>query len=146
MAIRVMATFIGDSKNSSAADCALKIHYAVEKIVRPVAEARLPSLAKHGYRLSHCVGIASGTALVVRGGVRGTNDLVSIGRAPNVAAKLSEIRNARYRSVVTEDVFRRMRSTTKYGGNPRQLMWTRDTYNVGGQTSSIYKSTWMRQP
>ena len=60
---RVMAIFIGDSKNSGAADCALKIHYAVEKIVRPVVEARLPSLVNKGYRLSHCVGIASGEAL-----------------------------------------------------------------------------------
>ena len=143
---RVMAIFIGSSKNSDAADCALKIHHAVEKIVRPVVEARLPSLVKHGYRLSHCVGIGSGKALVVRGGVRGTNDLVSIGRAPNIAAKLSEIRNTRYRSFVTAEVFNRMKDTAKYGGNPRQPMWTSETRSIDGQTMIIYKSTWMRTP
>ena len=141
-----MAIFVGDSKNSSAADCALKIHHVVEKIVRPVAVARLSSLTKYGYRLSHCVGVASGKALVVRGGVRGTNDLVSIGRAPNVAAKLSEVRNGQYRSFVTAEVFSRMRFSTKHGGNPQQPMWTRETRNVGGQVLEIYKSTWMRRP
>ena len=143
---RVMAIFIGGSKNSGAADCALKIHHAVEKIVRPVVEARLPSLVNKRYRLSHCVGIASGEALVVRGGVRGTNDLVSIGRAPNVAAKLSEIRNASYRSYATAEVFNRMNDKTKYGGRLRELMWIKETRKIGGRTIPVYKSTWMRTP
>ena len=143
---RVMAIFIGESKNSGAADCALKIHHAVEKIVRPVVEARLPSLVNRGYGLSHCVGIASGEALVVRGGVRGTNDLVSIGRAPNVAAKLSEIRSTNYRSYTTEEVFNKMNENAKYGGQPRQIMWISESRQVGGRTVTVYKSSWRRKP
>lgn len=143
---RVMAVFIGVSKNSAAADCALKIHYAVERIVRPVVEARLLSLIKQGYRLSHCVGIASGPSLIVRGGVRGSNDLVSIGRAPNVAAKLSEMRSTPYRSYVTAEVFARMNAKSKYGGSPRKLMWNSETRKVGGRAIDVYKSTWMRAP
>ena len=143
---RVMAIFIGDSKNSGAADCALKIHHAVEKIVRPVVEARLPSLVNKGYRLSHCVGIASGEALVVRGGVRGTNDLVSIGRAPNVAAKLSEIRSTSYRSYTTEEVFNKMNENAKYTGQPRQIMWLSESRQIGGRTETVYKSSWRRKP
>lgn len=143
---RVMAIFVGKSKNSNAANCALKINYTVQKIVRPTVEENLPSLVKKGYRLSHCVGIASGEALVVRGGVRGTNDLVSVGRAPNVAAKLSEIRSGSFRSFVTGDVFKRMNENATYGGNPRKSMWTRESLEIGGQTQMVYKSSWTRKP
>ncbi|MDE0578380.1 MAG: adenylate/guanylate cyclase domain-containing protein [bacterium] len=139
---RVMAIFVGNSKNSNAAQCALNINYAVQEIVRPIVERNLPSLARKGYRLSHCVGIASGEALVVRGGVRGTNDLISVGRAPNVAAKLSEIRNGKYRSYVTGDVFNKMRRNTKYGGNPERAMWTRESQEVGGRKITVHKSLW----
>ena len=139
---RVMGIFIGDLKNSNAAECALKIHHAVDKIVRPILESKLPSLVAKRYHLSHCVGVASGEALIVRGGVRGTNDLVSVGRAPNVAAKLSEIRNGRYRSYITSDVYRRMNDRAKLGGPANQNMWTSETRSVGGQSTIVYKSLW----
>ena len=40
---RVMAVFIGDSKNSSAARCALKINWAVKHIVNPLKNAQYDS-------------------------------------------------------------------------------------------------------
>ena len=141
-----MALFIGNTKNSDAANCALKIHHVVEKIVRPTVEARLPSLVKKKYKLSHCTGIASGTALIVRGGVRGSNDLVSIGRAPNVAAKLSEVRSGSYRSFVTEDVFSRMNTKAKYASEPQKIMWKSEARTIGGQSITVYKSSWLRKP
>ena len=64
---RVMGVFVGASKNSSAANCALKMNYVVSKILRPKAEARFPSLAKNGLGIAHCVGIHASPVLVVRG-------------------------------------------------------------------------------
>ena len=53
-------------------------------------------------------GVDMGQVLVVRAGVRGSNDLISIGAAPNVAARLSDCREAPYRSFITAAVFDKM--------------------------------------
>jgi uridylate cyclase len=143
---RVMAIFVGDSKNSTAAKCGLQIAHVVQKIVRPAVESRLPSIRSKGYQLEHCVGIASGKALVVRGGVRGSNDLVSIGRAPNIAAKLSEVRMSPHRTYLTEGVFNMLNADSKYGGSPRSLMWETRTREVGGERMSVYRSSWTSKP
>ncbi|MFD8440416.1 adenylate/guanylate cyclase domain-containing protein [Streptomyces microflavus] len=143
---RVMAIFMGGAKNTNAADCALKINHVVTKIVRPKVEANLSSIVTRGFQIKHCVGIDTGTALVVRGGVRGSNDLVSIGRAPNVAAKLSDIRNGNYHSYITEDVFNSMLDSAKYSSE-KKLMWAGPyTREVGGQTITVYRSNWSRTP
>jgi class 3 adenylate cyclase len=142
---RVMAIFMGNAKNSVAAQCALNIHYAVEKIVRPVVEANLSSLVTNGYKLSHCVGIASGPALIVRGGVRNNNDLVSIGRAPNVAAKLSDIRDGGYRTYITQSVFNVLNDGSKYSNG--KIMWDGPLVrNVGGEEMKVYRSSWYWKP
>ncbi|MWA08100.1 adenylate/guanylate cyclase domain-containing protein [Streptomyces sp. BA2] len=145
---RVMAIFMGDSKNTDAARCALQINHVVQKIVAPRVEANLSSIKSKGFEIKHCVGIDTGTALVVRGGVRGSNDLVSIGRAPNVAAKLSDIRNGNYRTYVTEAVFKKIAEHTKYSsGDDKRLMWEGPyTREVGGETITIYKSSWWSKP
>ncbi|WP_063806529.1 adenylate/guanylate cyclase domain-containing protein [Streptomyces griseorubiginosus] len=145
---RVMAIFMGGTKNTDAADCALKIHYVVEKIVRPKVEANLSSIASKGFQIKHCVGVDTGKALVVRGGVRGSNDLVSIGRAPNVAAKLSDIRNGAIRSYITADVFNKMLDKAKFSsGTEKKLMWEGPfSREVGGQKIDVYRSSWWRTP
>lgn len=142
---RVMAIFMGSSKNTDAAKCALQINHAVTKIVKPKVEANLPSIKTLGFEVKHCVGIDAGTALIVRGGVRGSNDLVSIGRAPNVAAKLSDIRNGKYRTYITEAVFKNMLDSSKYSGTggEKKLMWEGPyTREVGGESLTVYKSGW----
>ncbi|MEU1512944.1 adenylate/guanylate cyclase domain-containing protein [Streptomyces sp. NPDC005811] len=141
---RVMAIFMGSTKNTDAAKCALQINHAVTKIVRPKVEANLPSIKSQGFIVKHCVGIDSGTALIVRGGVRGSNDLVSIGRAPNVAAKLSDIRTSAP-TYITEAVFKSMADSSKYSGTGenRKLMWEGPyAREVGGESLTVYKSGW----
>jgi class 3 adenylate cyclase len=144
---RVMAVFMGGSKNSDAAKCGLQINYVVDKIVRPKVEANLPSITTKGFEIKHCVGIDSGTALIVRGGVRGDNDLVSIGRAPNVAAKLSDIRNGNYRTYITEPVFKVLNEKAKFSSGEKKLMW-QGPYDreVGGEKITVYKSSWWSKP
>ena len=142
---RVMGVFVGKSKNSSAADCALKMNHVVTKILRPKAEAKFPSLVKNGFRLAHCVGIHGSSVLVVRAGVRGDNDLVFIGSAPNLAAKLSEIRNSPFHSYLTHSVFGKLNARAKSSSQGKQ-MWEKVKIKLGDETWQCYRSSWSRSP
>ena len=139
---RVMAIYVGDTKNTTAARTGLKINYVVTKIVRPAVEKKFPALVTKGFGLTHCVGVANGQALLVRGGVRNNNDLVSVGRAPNVAAKLSEVRNGDYRTYITGDVYKVMLDFAKYGSSNKKPMWEERQREVGGETITVYRSNW----
>ena len=72
---RVMGIFIGNSKNSSAAKSALQIKYATDKIVRPKAETKYPTLKTRGFVISHASGVDRSDIFAVRAGMRDSNDL-----------------------------------------------------------------------
>lgn len=112
-----MAVFIGDSQSTNAAKCALRINYGVKQIINPVLEKQYP---QSPYRISHVVGIDTSEIRAVRTGVRGGNDLVWVGRAANYAAKLTELDD--YATWITDDVFQKLNGSSKYGGDPKQLM------------------------
>lgn len=136
---RVMGIFIGGSKNSNAATVALKINAAMQEIVQPALYAKLPTLERDGYQPRMCVGIASGEAFIARAGVRGSSDLVSIGRAPNVAAKLSDIREGgTWRTYITAQVYNRLKDDAKLSEGTN--MWEARNANVGGEQMTIYRS------
>jgi adenylate cyclase len=142
---RVMGVFVGGHKNSEAARCALRMNYVVDKILRPKAEAKFPSLVTKGFVIDHCAGIARSEVLVVRGGVRGSNDLVFIGGAPNLAAKLSEIRESPASTWMTWDVYKYLHDWAKIGSNGNN-MWTLAKRNIAGQSWDLYKSGWTWTP
>lgn len=142
---RVMGVFVGDSKNTSAAQCALKMNYAVRKILKPKAEAKFPSLTQKGFKIAHCVGIHGSRVLGVRGGVRGSNDLVFIGSGPNLAAKLSEIRASPYHSYITHSVYSNLHKNSKYGSDDRN-MWRAVKCELGDETWDCYRSKWWWAP
>jgi adenylate cyclase len=142
---RVMGVFVGANKNTAAAMCALQMNYIVQKILRPAAEAKFPSLKTKGFAIGHCAGVAKSDVFVVRGGVRGSNDLVFIGSAPNIAAKLSEIRNSSWRSYITWDVFRDLPEGARLGAN-KQPMWTPVKRTIGKDSWSLYRSNWTWKP
>jgi class 3 adenylate cyclase len=135
---RIMAVFIGDGKNTSAAIAGLKINYAAQKIVNPALAKQYPSKT---YRLQHVVGIDASSLFVARIGVRNDNDLVWVGRAANHAAKLSAIEEPNTVSI-TETVFNSMNDTAKYGGDPRRLMWEQRFL----KNAVLYRSTWTLAP
>lgn len=143
---RVMGVFIGTTKNTSAARCALKINYAFLKIIKPKLEAKYPNLATGSYKLAHCVGIDTSEVLVIRGGVRNNNDLVWIGRAPNVAAKLSALRESPNHSFVTKEVYNNMHESVKKGGDPKRDMWEARTWTGVTGVPSVYRSGWTWKP
>jgi len=140
---RVMAVFLGTMKNTNAARAALGINWAVEKVVRPKINTQWTDL-KDYWALNHGVGIATGNALMVRGGVRNNNDLVSIGEAPNVAAKLSELRGTPS-TYVTYAVHGALEPVAReFNG---QNMWIDyGTQTIGGKVFKVAASTWWSSP
>lgn len=143
---RVMGVFVGDNKNTRAVKCALKINYVVDKIIRPKFENNYDSVKDASFRIRHCTGVDTGTVMAVRAGARGANDLIWIGRAPNLAAKLSDIRNGDYHTYITASVYNIMAPEAKYGGEDKRHMWESRTWTFLGQNIAIYRSDWRWRP
>ncbi|MBZ5528004.1 MAG: adenylate/guanylate cyclase domain-containing protein [Acidobacteriia bacterium] len=132
---RIMAVYIGDSKNTSAVQTALEIHYAVLHIVLPAMRAQYKTQT---YVPQHVVGIDTSTLFVARTGVRGANDLVWVGRAANYAAKLSTMPHD-YPTWITEEVYNRMRESVKVTNG--QEMWEPRSWTAMNN-KRIYRSNW----
>lgn len=143
---RILGVFYGDSKNTSAAKCALQIKYAVAEIIKPKFEAKYQSVKDASFKIRHGVGVDTGTVLAVRAGARGDNDLIWIGRAPNLAAKLSDLREHPYSSFITASVYNAMHDSSKYGGKDDKNMWERRSWEFLGQTIHVYRSSWQWEP
>jgi class 3 adenylate cyclase len=134
---RVMAVFIGGSKNTNAAITALKINFAVTKIINPKLVEQYPS-AKGSFEVKQAVGIDTGKLLVARTGVRGANDLVWVGRAANYAAKLCDMRQGSYASFITSDVYNNLNESAKISQG--QNMW--ESIFWPAYQINIYRSSW----
>lgn len=132
---RIMAVYLGESKNSDAARTALKINYSVKEIINPAIKDQYPGAS---FAAAHVVGVDTSNLFVARVGVRGDNDLVWIGRAANYAAKLSDGSGAP--SQITADVYNRLSDASKYGKGGRD-MWVPGTASTLGN-KTIYTSTW----
>jgi class 3 adenylate cyclase len=118
---RVMAVFLGDSKEDDAVGAALELSYAVDEIINPEFSGAYP--ASHR-RLRHTVGIDASTVLVTKTGVRVDSDLVWVGPAANYAAKLNSFDglDSDYPIRVTHEVLSAL-SHTCLVGSSGELMW-----------------------
>jgi class 3 adenylate cyclase len=134
---RIMAVFIGDSKNSSAAKTALQINKAVIDIVNPAIARQYP---ESGYTLRHVMGIDTSPLFAARIGVRNDNDLVWVGRSANFAAKLSSIKENNT-VFITADVFSRLRDDIKFSSGSRELMWKPRRWSQMNDIA-IHSSAW----
>jgi hypothetical protein len=65
--------------------------------------------------------------------------------APNLAAKLSELREDPYRSFITEDVYKIMLDEAKLGANG-QPMWEKRTFQFVENQYVVYRSSWIWKP
>jgi len=133
---RVMAVFLGDTKNASAVRSAMKINYAVHHIINPLLKGQYP---KEAYQLKQVVGIDTSELFVARIGVRNDNDLVWVGRSANYAAKLCSL-NGGYATYITGDVFDAMGKDVKYASNNNSLMWDAKVWTTHGNIR-IYGSS-----
>jgi adenylate cyclase len=142
---RVMGVFVGDSKNTSAAKAALQINDSFLKIIKPKLEAKYEVFQNGTYGLGHCVGIDTSEVLVIRGGIIDNNDLVWVGSAPNVAAKLSGIRSTPYNSWITGSVYEAMNAEVEKGPNCEDIWEQR--VNVTAIPGGVgYRSHWRWEP
>lgn len=129
---RIMAVYVEGNKNTAAVRTALKINYARLEIIIPALRKQYTT---NPYTPHHVVGIDSTKLLVARTGIRGSNDLVWVGRAANYAAKMASLTHL-YPTYISSAVYEVMLDDVKVT-NGRQ-MWEAATWN--GQT--IYRSTW----
>jgi class 3 adenylate cyclase len=133
---RIMAVFLGDFKNTSAARTALKINYAVKNIVSPAMWTVYSH--RNGETIKHVVGIDTSELYVARTGVRGANDLVWVGRAANYAAKLATLPEI-YPTYITQEVYDVLHESTK---TPNGLkMWEAARWNTF-DNRLVYRSNW----
>ena len=132
---RIMAVYIGDSKNTSAVRSALRINGAVWDIIKPALKNQYPST---DYNLKHVIGIDTSKLLVARTGVRNDNDLVWVGRAANYAAKLSSLSND-FTIYITHSVHDNMHESVK----SKVGMWQARSW-TGMNNMSLYATTWKR--
>lgn len=137
---RVMAVFIGDSKNTSAMKAALNISYAVQKIINPKIKEQYP---KTDYQVRQAVGIDTSDLFIARTGIRGSNDLVWVGNAANMAAKLCALREGNYGSWVTAAVYDAAHESAKLSKG--KSMWEQQSWTAQGG-ATVYRSSWWWKP
>jgi class 3 adenylate cyclase len=132
---RIMAVYIGDSKNTNAVKSAMKIRYAVGEIINPAKHKQYPSVVADLVR--HVVGIDTSDLFIAKTGVRGANDLVWVGRAANYAAKLSALPSSY--TYITSEVFDNIADEVKT--SKEKSMWDEVTWNTF-DSRMIYRSSW----
>jgi class 3 adenylate cyclase len=136
---RVMDVFLGNTKNTSAAKCALEVNWTFLKVIKPKFEANYESLRDGTHKLAHCTGVDTSEVLVVRAGIRNNNDLIWIGSAPNVAAKMSAFREAPYFSFITGAVYDKLADEAKLSNGTN--MWEERSWKAG-PIQRVFRSSW----
>ncbi|ABR91554.1 Uncharacterized conserved protein [Janthinobacterium sp. Marseille] len=132
---RIMAVYIESNKNSAAAQTAMQLHWATRNVVQPALKNQYPNT---DFKLKHVVGIDTSDLFVARTGIRGSNDLVWVGRAANYAAKLSALSDA-YSKYITKEVYDRLNDASKLANGVNMweaVRWSEFDNRV------IYRSSW----
>jgi adenylate cyclase len=147
---RVMAIFMGDDAAHQAVDAALRVTWVVKDVVHSRLllenETYADNWGNGVWELKHRSGVDVGMAFVVRAGVRGDNDLVSIGDPPNIAAKLSDYKSKRgATTIITERVWEKLPYDDCFT-EAGDAKWSSSfEVNLGGVSSEeIRTSVWKR--
>ncbi len=125
---RIMAVFIHNAKCTAAVRAALRINYARLKIINPAIKDQYP---KRDFTLRHAVGIDTSPLLVARTGIRGSNDLVWVGRAANHAAKLCAL-PCEYSTRISKAVYGTVNDSGKYSNGTNMWESTSGDLNIYG--------------
>jgi class 3 adenylate cyclase len=141
---RVMGVFLGDTKNTSAVKCALQLNWMFLNLIKPKFEAKYEALRNGMHKLGHCSGVDMSEVLVVRAGIRNSNDLIWVGQAPNVAAKLSALRDAPYHSFISGAVYDKIADDAKNSQDGRN-MWEERNWG-SGPINRVFRSSWTWKP
>ena len=134
---RVMAVFLSDTKNTSAARCALKINHVVKNIINPGIRK---VYSDSTYEVRQAVGVDTSKLLIAKTGIRNSNDLVWVGRAANYAAKLCGLRTEGYASWITGTVYKNMLDVAKVSDKGKPMWESRRWTRMDDM--EIYRSSW----
>ncbi len=135
---RVMGVFMGDTMCTDAVTCALKIHWATEHVIQEKARKTFSSVRDNDVEIQQACGIDVGTARAVRAGIRNNNDLVWIGRAPSLSAKLSDAREFPYCTFITSAVLRELDEGLVRAGE--RSMWEERSFDFAGRQERVHRS------
>lgn len=132
---RVMGIFISQNQCNEAVSCALEINYAVKNIV----QAELEKGWTTDFKIRHVIGIDISEIRAARTGVRGDNDIVWIGNAANLAAKLTAL-SAEQPTWITKRVHDRLKDNQKLGTNGENIWksWNWSQHNQDPIFSTTY--------
>jgi class 3 adenylate cyclase len=131
---RIMAIFMGSTKNTNAVRSAMQINWAVVNIIRPAIKRQYPTTE---FTLNHVVGVDASPLMAARIGVRGYNDIVWVGQAANHAAKLTNLGEKPL--WITQTVYDSMIADVKFSnGAP---MWEARSWTAMNN-ARIYCSAW----
>ncbi|RZU39304.1 adenylate/guanylate cyclase domain-containing protein [Edaphobacter modestus] len=131
---RIMAVFLGNSKNSDAVRAAMKIRFASRDIINP---AKIAQYADDPYPVVQAIGIDTSSLFVANSGVRGAKDLVWVGRAANHAAKMAALPESYV--YISADVYGRLNDRSKFSGGVD--MWEARTWTAF-DSRTIYRSSY----
>lgn len=137
---RIMGAFIGDEKNSAAAKAALNIKWVIDNIVQAEHDARYSTTAN---KIGYTIGVDSQTHYAVRTGIRGGNDLVWVGNAANLAAKLTNHDWNPYRSIITSRVYNSLNDGSKYDSSGKNMWISEYSSEIDEQ---VFKSSYYWKP
>lgn len=136
---RVMAVFLGNGMATNACRAALAINHAVVKLLNPKVREQYPSLPAD-FSIKQAVGIDMSPLLVARTGIRGANDLVWVGRAANIAAKLCSLREGNYATYITNDVHTAAENSVRTSNDGKSSIW--ETHPQKVRNLTVYRSAW----
>lgn len=119
---RVMGVFIEGANNTAAVRCGLQINSFFRFVLVPEFMGFYGSRLA-GFTLNQTVGIDRSHVFVCRAGARNDNDLIWVGRAPNIAAKLSNVRNE-HNTLITDVVYGPMLNEVTYDCRTGQNIWS----------------------
>lgn len=141
---RVMGVFTGPRRQTRAVHAAMKIEYAVSKLLDPEIQSSFEALREAGWHLKSMTGIASSEALLVRAGIRNNSDLLSVGLGPNLAAKLSDLRDhsrPNHRIAIGAGTYKGLERSALYSDDKN--MWTGTfSMSMGGGSYSYYMTSY----
>lgn len=142
---RVMGIFIGTGRADRAVKSAMQILWACNNLIQPEIRSRYKSIRNSDWVIKPGSGVATSDALIVRGGVRqSSSDLVSIGLAPNMAAKLSDIRHPPYRTRIGKGTYSSLDDSLKYSQKNEEAMWDGPhSLKMGGKSFEYYRSSYL---
>ena len=140
----VMGIFNGETPNTSAVNCARKIDWIVEKVLNPKARTAFQSIRNNKLSIRHCIGIDTSDAWAVRSAAGNNNDLTWIGRAPELAAQLSQIGKYPYSVYTSRACFIRLADNARE--TAEKNIWFEKRIKLGEETHTVYRTNGMLQP